>query len=156
MKNISISSAISVLAVVVILFFIVAPNLHWTHSNAKRTHCMCNLMQIGKMVKLYSEEHSGACPASLQDLTNFCTNPRLYICMSSGHKPGSITNISDWTDYTFIPNSGTNMVLAFCPPKNHGGKGGNIMFVDGSVCWYSAEPFASVLKNGPGRALTRE
>ena len=153
MKKIGTFLALLVLAVFVVLFFVI-PNLHWTSPEGLRTHCMSNLSQIGKALMLYSKEHDGAFPKTIQALTNFCENPKLYICRSSGHTPGPITNLTDWTDYTYIPNPTTNMVWAFCPPKNHNGTGGNILFVDGSVCWYDADRFRNVLKNGR-KALTK-
>lgn len=114
---------------------------------ALRAICMNNLRQISLATKAFQKEHANQCPATLQDLTNAFPYPKGYICRSTGHQPGALTNVNQWTDYFFVSQPGTNGVLAYCPPDNHKGEGGNIVLVDGSVLWFKANEFLEALKH---------
>lgn len=125
------------------------------------SRCMSALHQIGLACQMYAEDHSGEFPSNFWAMApDYGGNPKAYICPASGNTPGDISRVDQWTDFVFIPHlcssHPSNTVLASCPPNNHDGAGGNILFVDGSVCWYNAQEFTNVLKRGPDRALTKE
>jgi hypothetical protein len=122
---------------------------------ARQVHCMNNLRQISLATDMYREDHSNAWPRSFLDLTNYCQNPKLFRCISTGQEPGALTNVTEWTDYMFCSPPGTNAVLAYCVPEHHKKRGGNIVFSDGSVQFFKPEEFADVLKNGKGAPTTK-
>ena len=119
-----------------------------TRERARRTLCMTKLAEMARSTMLFQEKHTNHFPQSVRDLTPFLTDPAAYICPSSGNKSGDLADVNSWTDYVYISPPGTNQVLAYCPPGNHKGKGGNIAFADGSVRWYGAEEFTNVLRHG--------
>jgi hypothetical protein len=65
--------------------------------------------------------------ASLSDTTN----TSIFVCPYTGHKAGSLTNVEEWTDYIYIGGASEGMcdvALLICPPENHGGKYGHVLW----------------------------
>ena len=48
--------------------------------------------------------------------------------------------LNERTDYIYVTGlseaTPPEQVLVYCPPENHGGRGGNILFCDGHVEWF--------------------
>ena len=114
--------------------------------NGSPTHrCMSNLSQIGKACAMYSMDHDEALPTSFLGLTNYLANAKVFVCKSSGHKHGPLHIVDEWTDYILVTNlsaaSDSDLVLAYCKPENHKGKGANVLFIDGSVNWVTPDRF---------------
>jgi len=120
---------------------------------ARRSSCMGHLYQIGLGISLYRLDHNEQYPPRLGSwVTNYIDCPKLYICPSSGHKAGSMSNVTEWTDYVFINNLPSNAppetIIAYCRPENHKNKGGNVLFVDGHVEWFTMAMYANAVKQG--------
>ncbi|MCX6925456.1 MAG: hypothetical protein NT154_19945 [Verrucomicrobia bacterium] len=88
-------------------------------------------------------------PASLSVLTDAPVS--LFVCPNSGRQPGAITDVDAWTDYIYVPSTHDwmrlDLAVLVCPPENHGGKYGHVIFGDG---WGERLPAAQV------RALIKE
>jgi prepilin-type processing-associated H-X9-DG protein len=121
---------------------------------ARRVHCMNNLRQIALATIAFRDDHTNAFPQSLLNLTNAFPYPQGYVCKSTKHVPGNLADVTKWTDYHFISPPGSNNVLAYCPPENHKGKGGNIVYADASVQWCTPEEFTNALEHGRRGAPT--
>ncbi len=117
-------------------------------ARAHRAKCAANLSAIGRVCLLYCMDHTNDWPTSLQDITEYCDNPKVFVCPATGNKPGALSNVPDWTDYTLLPmvNTIPASVLAYCPPENHEGKGGNVVFADGSIEWFDPQEFRRVIE----------
>jgi prepilin-type processing-associated H-X9-DG protein len=119
-----------------------------------RLICANNLHQIGRAAELYESDHTNKMQSfqALKDTNGvfYINQPKLFICPHSGNKPGELSNVDKWTDYKVISGLTTasppEAVVAFCPPQNHGGKGGNILYNDGSVIWANATDFWKLVK----------
>lgn len=113
-----------------------------------RTGCMRNLSQIGMACIMYSMDHDEAFPTSFRHITNFLPDPGTFICPHSGHKPGPLGLVDEWTDYVLVTNlsaaSSSDLILSYCQPKNHDGQGCNVLFVDGSTMWTNPEAFSNL------------
>ena len=109
---------------------------------------MQNLSQIGKACVMFSMDHDEAMPSSFREITDLLPEATRFICPRSGHKPGPLHLVDQWSDYVLVTNvtagSSSELVLAYCKPENHGGVGCNVLFVDGSVCWFQAEDFRTI------------
>src|ERR1051326_1752250 len=62
--------------------------------------------------------------------------PGIFVCPSSGYIAGSMTNVDEWTDYIYLSFRGPEDMLLdtatiICPPENHGGKYGHVVWGDG-------------------------
>lgn len=64
-----------------------------------------------------------------------------------------------WTDYIYVsgesPRSPGDTPLIICPKENHGGKGGNVVFVDGTIRWLAARDLDALVSNLYARAGDR-
>ena len=116
---------------------------------------MSHLSQIGKLFKMYSMDHGGNYPQSWQDARDWLASwpeynsDKIFICPQAGQKPGRTNQVDSWCSFVLVTGLSTNSpkdgVHAFCRPENHQGKGANVLFTDGSVCWYQTEEFDKFL-----------
>ena len=116
-----------------------------------RTKCMSQLRSLWCAHHLYCEEHGGTNPASMTTIANEWPDAHLlFICPSSDNKTGTLSKVSEWSSYTYVTNAGTNpdAVLYYCPPKNHGNKGGDVVTVEGSSLLVPKDRFLQVVKQG--------
>lgn len=119
---------------------------------SRRSHCMSNLAQIGKALKMYSMDHADQFPPTLLGLTNYLNtsvnSPKIFVCPSSGHEPGSLSKVDDWTDYSYVSGlteiDPCNCVHAFCQVEGHHGEGLNVLYIDGSVQWATTSNFIAM------------
>ena len=151
-----------VIAIIGILAGMLLPAIAAARERARRTSCMRNLSQFGKALAMYSMDHDEKFPATLKGLQEFANNPRLFICKSDPGRGAADTvpligetNCSynlitaDASNRNVTAASPANMMV--CSDKdgdqtkitdandgfggNHADKGGNILYVDGSVIW---------------------
>jgi len=108
--------------------------------------CNETLKLLGNAIRTYQSDHQGQLPRQLAMLSNELSNPVFLICPGSGHPPGSFTNADSWADYIYVDWTavrGTNVVPGDYPiaydrsMSNHGGRGVNVLSVDGFVRWDS-------------------
>ena len=83
-------------------------------------------------------------PPSLNDVLPLVYNRTLFVCPDTGNRPGSSTNVADWSDYIYIGNlpdllEDTRVPLLICPPENNHEKCGYVVWLDGSVSQLSSE-----------------
>jgi hypothetical protein len=122
----------------------------WINEKANREKCKNQLDALGCCVKC-QQDYEPQNPLTLASLaTNYSLTTRLFICPSSGHKAGQITNISQWADYVVNLNIDTNSppdsILAYCKPENHKSKGCNVLYADNSIEWRTKEELEAELK----------
>lgn len=111
-----------------------------------QARCSQRLKLLGNAIRTYQSHQQGQLPRQLAVLSNELSNPVFLICPGSGHRPGSFTNADSWADYVYVDWTavrGTNVVPGDYPMaydrsmKNHGGRGVNVLSVDGFVRWDS-------------------
>ncbi len=122
-----------------------------TRTSAGRANlCMTNMMAIYWEVR-YWNFNGDTFPPSLASLAQ--TNPPpQFVCPCSGHTPGSMTNVEVWTDYIYL--SGTYMdsmllgdvATLICPPENHGGHFGHVVWGDGVIERLPADKIRALIK----------
>jgi len=100
--------------------------------------CMTNLFQIGKACVMYSIDHNERFPDNLDQLTpKYLKTTNVFFCPC-----GQNTN-DPLKQYEIVPNlsetNGPISILAHCPIGCHEGKGGYVLFIDGSVSWYMSK-----------------
>ena len=130
---------------------VVALGILTVRESARQSKCMANLHGPGKSMKIYSIDNSACFPSNWAGFSNYANNARMYVCFSSGTTTGSEANVDQWTDYVLVANlqegDPAQAVLAFCPPKDHKGDGGFILFIEGSVEWTPSEEFGALLSD---------
>lgn len=131
--------------VIVAIIFLGAPGPS-ALEKARAVRCASNLRQIFFAAYAYRDANTNAAPQSLLNLIDQIPDPEVYICKGTRHKTGALENVMEWTDYVFVSSPGTNDVLAYCPPENHNGKYGAVVFTNGLVRVYLAEEFANMIR----------
>ena len=103
-----------------------------------RTPCMQNLSEISKACVMYSMDHNEHFPDDLSQLTPiYLKNTNAFFCPSGRNANGSLMQ------YVLVENlsetNSSSLILVHCPLGSHKGKGGNVLFVDGSTSWYMSQ-----------------
>jgi prepilin-type processing-associated H-X9-DG protein len=130
---------------------ILLPALGAARQAAQRMVCATNLREVGNAAQMYALGHQGNFPPDFQTLvqTGSMDRPKLFVCPATHHQPGALADVDQWTDYVLVPNRKSSdpghSVLAFSKPECYPGKGGNILFVDGSVQWCNQEDYARLI-----------
>ena len=62
---------------------ILVPNINAAREHERRYLCMNNLKAIGVAVALYAEEHDGTIPRKFEDLHQYNTSDKVYVCPSA-------------------------------------------------------------------------
>ncbi|HRT10636.1 MAG TPA: hypothetical protein P5233_19820 [Candidatus Paceibacterota bacterium] len=113
-------------------------------SRYQRARCNETLKLLGNAIQTYQAEQQGRLPRQFSALSNELSNPAFLICPGSGHTPGNFSNADSWADYTLVDWPAlleTNSVPTSYPIaydrslSNHGGRGVNVLTVDGFVRW---------------------
>jgi hypothetical protein len=104
--------------------------------NPAKDPCAANMMQIWREMMSWEDSRGrDRFPSSLSVLTD--VSPSLFVCPSSGHQPGAITNVDQWTDYIYVPDAQDwmrlDLAILIDPPENHKGKYGYVLFGGGWV-----------------------
>ncbi|MCB9852042.1 MAG: hypothetical protein H6819_03015 [Phycisphaerales bacterium] len=111
--------------------------------------CAANLRGIGQAMYIYAmNEPDRMFPDDVQKLIDANTAiPKQFICRSAptGHQC-----------YLYVPGasemSPPRTVLMFEDPRNHGGKGGNVLYQDGRVVFEKAPALQSIVNANKTKA----
>ncbi len=127
-----------VIGIILLLAAMLFPALRGAREQGRRAKCVNNLKQISAALHMYSADHNEHFPPNLQALVDegYIDDINVFICPSSGKT--SITN-ADQGDYLYNPGlteSAPSTTPIVCDrPENHGGRGGNVLYVGGTVRW---------------------
>ena len=144
---------VSIVFSLLILPAMLLPAASAARERARRTHCMSNISQLAKGLVMYCMDHDERLPARFEELaeTGYVTEPLLFICRSADQDSGALTSISDWTSYAYVSGlqawAPSKAVNVFCHPVNHGNRGCNVGYMDGSVEWMHMDEFTALTNN---------
>jgi hypothetical protein len=138
------------LATVLGLSVILGCSPRFPDQGGKANLCMTNMMAVWFEMK-YWNFNGDSFPPSLASLAH-TNQPGFFVCPSSGRTPGSMTNVELWTDYIYL--SGTHMddtmlldvATLICPPENHGGKFGHVVWGGGWIQRLPADKIRALIK----------
>jgi prepilin-type processing-associated H-X9-DG protein len=132
------------------------PALGKAREQAQRVACATNLRQVGMACMMYANENKGQLPDTIDlILTTQDVTSSVFVCPSAGHTPApgataqaQAANLTPGKhlSYAYVGKglntvSTTNAsmtVVAYESPSNHGGDGGNFLFLDGHVEYLKA------------------
>jgi hypothetical protein len=125
---------------ILLLPAILLPAIAAVRQAAFRAVCVSDMRQIGVSLTEYAQANGGRFPSDFQSLVPQYTvgfEPKMFIYQGAGKEPGDMTNVDKWTDYVLVPNRTLNdpgdAVLAVTKPDCLRDRGGNVLFVNGSV-----------------------
>jgi hypothetical protein len=100
------------------------------------TVCEKNLRAIGLLIRL-SAPTSPNYPQTFSDLELDTTNINLFICPVTGHKPGNIKKVDEWTDYIYVGGltqiQDPKVAMLISPSENYNNKKGYILYFSGEL-----------------------
>jgi len=107
---------------------------------AGKIRCLDNLQAVALVLRT-SIPTEPDYPLTLTDTSN--TNASLFVCPSTGHKPGDMASVEEWSDYIYVGNlldvaQDPKVALLICPPENHDGKYGYVVWLTREVAQLSA------------------
>ena len=129
------------------IVFSVVIAVNGARERSQRCLCSNHLMNIVLFLKMYAADHQETYPDTFNGLMGDYVKPTdtpVFVCPSSHHKNGSLTNIHEWTDYAYVSGlseADPPCVVAFCLPENHRGEGASVAFLGRNVQWYSCTPY---------------
>lgn len=88
-----------------------------------------NLVEIWHLLQDATGE-SDHFPKRFSDLNLSAETAKLFVCPGTANRPGSLTNIEDWTDYIYVGDAWQAVpfaALVISPPENHQGKFGFVL-----------------------------
>ncbi|MFO7871704.1 MAG: hypothetical protein R6V03_09770 [Kiritimatiellia bacterium] len=143
---------ILVVAVLALAAYIILPTFPG-HKHPPYIRDMNNLKMIYMGCMLYAMNHGGEFPLNLEALTETeIDNPSAFVRWQNRQSAGALTNVSEWTDYVYIPgrteDSPHDAIVAYLPPGVYTWKnetGAAVVFADGSMKWMSVEEFTRAL-----------
>jgi hypothetical protein len=135
--------------IILLLAVIALPSFMKARKQSQRNVCANNLSQIAKACTYYLVSSPCLYPDNFLSVTNYVSNPKVFVCPLTGRKPGLLQEIDSWSDYVLVTNlrasSRSDFVLAYCRPENHKEEGGiNVVFVDGTVRWVTTDNFGTL------------
>jgi prepilin-type processing-associated H-X9-DG protein len=125
----------------VLMLSIMLPSLARARELAKRTVCAANMQGLGASLLNYASENDGAFPKDpAKALVSVGVSPKSLECPSSGGK----------SNYRYIPgwsnNDRPDRPIIYEPIENHGGEGGNVLFIDSHVEFVPESRWSTVVK----------
>jgi hypothetical protein len=112
----------------------------WRRERARRTACVSNLKHIGLSIRMYADDHGGAFPDDLSDISPYLAHQaKLFACPSLPLHIGPMADVEAWGDYIYIKgfmsDSPPDSAIVLCRPGNHGVAGVNVLFQDIHCEW---------------------
>ena len=78
------------------------------------------------------------------------TNAPMLVCPATGHLPGLMSDVDSWSDYVYISGDEPTMIqhvaLLICPPVNHGGRYGHVLYGNSMCSQISNERFDALMR----------
>src|SRR6266705_1566176 len=117
--------------------------------NPEGTICAQNLHKLGVELRAaipVAPEY----PGSLADLATVTTNRSLFTCPNTRRPGGDLKIVEDWSNYIYVANlpdlfSDTHVALLICPPENHSGNYGYVLWLDGVAQKLSAPDIRNLI-----------
>jgi len=162
LRSFTLIELLVVIAIIGILAGMLLPVIAQAREKARRVNCTSNLSQMGKGLTMYSMDNAERYPTSFTGIEACVKQPRLMICPSAASMfstwnvaSGALAKVNvaylmaqKLTASTFVSaaaDANTLIMLdkngntvAFSDSafgQNHGGKGGNALYNDGSCLW---------------------
>lgn len=113
--------------ILAILAGMLLPALSSAREKARRVQCLNNEKQIALAMQMYTVDHDGKCPRTLDNLRQYVASEKVFHC------PSACT--SSEPNYQIFCGTNVTDVVIREDPEDHRGAGGNVAYGDGHVEW---------------------
>jgi prepilin-type processing-associated H-X9-DG protein len=137
--------AAGLLLVIPLQLAILLPSLSRARELAKRAVCSANLRGIGQSCHIYANDNEEWFPPDLQTLIDAGhLTPAELQCPSEPNSSQAVF------DYIYVPGLDTrapvDWIIVYEDPANHGGEGGNVLYIDSHVEFLEEPEFSAELE----------
>ncbi len=127
-----------VIGIILLLAGMLFPALQGAREQGRRAKCVNNLKQISAALHMYAADHNEQFPPNLQALIEggYLDDINVFICPSSSLKQIDSADNGSYLYNAGLTESSPSTTPIVCDrPENHKGKGGNVLYVGGTVKW---------------------
>jgi hypothetical protein len=127
-----------------VLAMFIVPALVPNRCSAPRTACQSQLHQIDLSLEAHCYPPVTDYPLDLALLNSNDVSPELFVCPTSGNKPGAMSNVMEWMDYIYVAGLSSdqeypkNLPILIEPPLHHDKAGGNALMASHATSWFPA------------------
>ena len=145
MKRKAMIAAICILGLLAVALLCV-PATRAMRERGRRFQCCSRVHNTFLVFKMFAMDNNHAFPTNIQQMSGYIDIPGWFVCPGRSNMPMNLSyaTCTDWLDYICVPwPDGEELTWAEYPViydrrlSNHGGRGINIGFVDGSARWDS-------------------
>lgn len=114
-----------------------------------RSQCNSSLGCIDLSLGSYCYPPVNNYPPSLADLSHTTVTPLTFACPWARTEPQSLDNLDAWSDRMYLaglnPATPPGVPVVVCPPINHDGRGGNVLFSEHTRRWIPSPKIDAVI-----------
>jgi len=135
-KGFTLSELLLVFVIVLVCGALLLPLIRYSQVRMDRIACANNLREVGLALYIYAREHDSRFPDTLKELygSQYLADAGLMDCPAT-----RAVGTPEDPDYIYTPGltvrDASMVALVRDEPGNHGGKGGNVLYVNGEVAW---------------------
>lgn len=114
--------------------------------DALTSGCESNMMAVWSLLRRWQGE-GVQYPPDLSDVAT-PTNTELFICPSTGHKPGAPKEVTEWTDFFYVTQAEEDprVAMLLSAPEDHGGRFGIVVWESGYVSRVTPKEFEALVR----------
>lgn len=111
--------------------------------------CYHNLHQLQIATMMYASDHGERLPTEIDNLLVYVDDALIFQCPRP-QKPGSLSNVSEWTPYVILPAAtNADAVYLYCSRTQHNQRAGTYVVTrEGGVAFRSPDAFTPADENG--------
>ena len=145
-------AVVVIVVTLVVLAALLLPAVARFRGIAIRSSCQSNLHQFDIAIASYwnASKHY---PSTLTDMSPNDIHSKLFMCPGDMDARFTRDLSNAWTTASYIyvaglgPDCPDDMPLIICPPINHGGRGGNVLWGDHSTSWVPVRDFEKLIES---------
>jgi len=146
-----------ILALVLVLAAVLWLILACARREARQSSCQRNMHNLDLSLSAYCYPPVSNYPSRLTELAPDKVVANMLLCpammfdhvIDSNNCGKQLAETDDYIDYIYVADLGPaaplGIPLLICPPENHGGRGGNVLYTGHSIRWVEASDMGKLI-----------